>query len=227
MAQITIPMEYQLGFSELLELEEDQARELVSALKEIRATRNRGGLRRSVASRVDNIERPELDEIMDVLISLSGLRNSLETSALEFVSIVSEAMDESDLEGLDFPDEKSRESFESLLAEVLEIENFEISAKAISLVYEQDHIVHGGFRVLTDLRPIFRSDPRDTSTLAAMITQTLKFQYHEGDDVKELFAALNARQVDELIDSLERAKAKAESLEQSLEETPIRYVHPD
>lgn len=227
MAQITIPIEYQPGFSELLELEEDQARELVSALKEIRATRNRRGLRRSVTSEVDSIERPKLDEIMDMLISLFGLRESLDVSTSEFVSIILEAMEESELEGIGFPEAKSRESFETLLAEILEIESLEISAKAVSLVYEQDHIIHGGFRVLTDLRPIFGSDPADTSTLAAMVTYTLKFEYHEGSEVKELFAALNARQVDELLQSLERAKAKAESLEHALEGTPIHYVDAD
>lgn len=227
MAQITIPKELQLGFSELIELEKEQAQELIAALGEIHATRNRPGLRRSVASRVERIERQELEEIVNALISLSGLRNSLESSLSDFVSIVSEAVKESTLEGLEFSGEGRRKAFESLLAEILSIENFEISAKAISLVYEQDHVVHGDFRVLTDLRPIFGSDPHDTSTLAAMVTQTLRFQYHEGDEVKELFAALNANQVDELIEVLERAKAKAESLEQSLENTPIRYVHPD
>lgn len=224
MAQITIPVEYQPGFSELLALEKDQAHELVSALKEIRATRNRRGLRRSVKSKVENIEHAELDEIIDMLISLFGLRESLDVDTPEFVSIISEAIQDSDLAGIGFLDEESRESFETLLAEILEVESFEISAKAISLVYEQDHIVHGGFRILTDLRPIFGSDPADTSTLAAMITYTLKFEYHEGSEVKELFAALNARQVDELLQSLERAKAKAENLEQALEGTPIRYV---
>lgn len=225
MVKITIPEEYQLGFFELLRLDEGQARGLLSALKEVRPTRNRMGLRESVASKVGaTIDRPDLTEILDTLVSLFGLQDSLDLATPEFVNTVSEAMERSELESLAFASEENRESFEALLAEILEVDNLAITAKAISLVYEQDHIVHGGFRVLTDLRPVFGSDPADASTLAAMVTYTLNFEYHEGSEIKELFASLNARQVDELIRSLERAKVKAESLERALEGTPIRYV---
>lgn len=224
MVKITIPEEYRVGFFELLRLNEDQARELVAALKEARPTRNRGALREGVVSKVETIDRPDLTEILDTLVSLFGLQDSLDLATPEFVNTVSEAMERSELEGLAFAGEENRESFEALLAEILEVDNLAVTAKAISLVYEQDHIVHGGFRVMTDLRPVFGSDPADASTLAAMVTYTLNFEYHEGSEIKELFASLNARQVDELIRSLERAKVKAESLERALEGTPIRYV---
>lgn len=215
MVEFSIPVEYRFGFAGLRGLGKSQIGELLSALKEAQPTRRRAALYSRVASKVESIERSELDEIMDMLLSLFGLRDELGTSVPELVSAIADAMDESGLEGLPFSDRESRGSFETLLAQILEMEPLGLAAKAISLVYEQDHIVHGTPRVLTDVRPIFGSDPKETSVRGAMVTYTLKLEYHEGaSEPKELFAALNARQVDQLIAALERAKSKAESLKE-------------
>ncbi len=225
MAELVIPPEYEGGFVEIRGLDEGQAKELVSALNEVRPTRRRVALYSRVASKVGNIERPVLEEIMDTLLSLFGLRDELGTPTPEFVGTIADAMDESGFEGLPFPDRESRDSFETLLTQILEIETFGVAAKAIGLVYEQDHIVHGTPRVLTDIRPIFNSDPKETSVRGAMVTYTLKFEYHEGTETMEMFAALNARQVDQLIAALERAKSKAASLKEWVEGSDdIHYI---
>lgn len=227
MVALTIPPQYLRGYAVLRGLEEDQTEELVSALKEVQPTRNRVGLHSRVASKAKSIGRSELDKAMDVLLSLFSLRDDLDMSTLELVGAISEAVDQSELEGLPFSSQESRESFEAMLIQILEIESLGVAAKAISLVYEQDHIVHAIPRVLTDLRPIFSSDPAETYMQGAMVTQTLKLEYHEGDEVTELFVALNAQQVDRLIDVLERAKSKAESLKQFVQQSPDIYYAED
>lgn len=227
MQQLSIPEEYRPGFAELRGLSEDQARELVSALEEIQPVRRRASLYARVASEAKNIERPELDEILDMLISLFDLRDDMSISTPEFVRTISNVMDGSGVEDLAFTEEGSRDFFEATLTQLLEIESFEVAAKALSLVYEQDHLVHGNFRVLTDMRPIFSSQPTGPSARGAMVTYTLKFEYHDGSEIRELFVALNARQVDQLAEATERAKMKAEELKRFLQGSDIHYVESE
>jgi hypothetical protein len=60
-----------------------------------------------------------------------------------------------------------------------------------------------------------------------MVTYTLKLDYHERQRVAELFLALNAAQVDELIEALERAKSKAEALKELVEGTDVEYIEAE
>ena len=227
MARITIPNEYQFGFTVLRELEENQVEELVAALESERPTRLRSGFYSRVKSNVQSVEGPELDALLDALLSLFTLRDDLGLSTEELVGTVADAMEASEFDELAFPDAESRESFEAILTEFFEIDSFEVTAKAIGLVYEQDHIVHGNPRILTDVRPIFSSDPSEVSVRGAMVTHTLKVEYHEGNRVEELSLALNARQLDRLIEVFERARTKTEILEQSLRGSDFGYVESD
>lgn len=222
--QLSIPEEFRPGFAELRGLEEDQVVELVSVLNEVEPVRRRASLYTKVASETETIERPELDEILDTLISLSALRDDMSMSTSEFVRTISDVMDESGFEDLSFTEEDDRNFFEATLTQLLEIEPFEVASKALSLVYEQDHIVHGNFRVLTDMRPIFSSQFEEPSVRGAMVTYTLKFEYHDGSETRELFVALNSQQIDQLAEAVDRAKVKAEELKQFLDKSSIYYV---
>lgn len=228
MAELTIPREYRQGFAELLRLaKKDHAQELLSALHEVRPVRSRTALRAELGSRVEGIEPSALPEVVDTLISLFTVRDSLNVPAPEVAATMADAVNRSGFDDLALPDKESRESFEAVLVRVLGIEPLEVAAKAINLVYEQDHLVHGTPRVLTDVRPIFDSDGIDPSMRGAMVTYTVKFEYHEGRDVKEMFAALNAEQVDGLIQALERAKSKAGTLERWVRDSDISYLEDE
>lgn len=225
MVELTIPREYRRGFAELLGLvREGRAQELVAALEEVQPVRSRAALRLDLASKLDSIGPSELSEIVDTLISLFAVRDNLGLTTPELVEAISGVMDQSESDDLAFPNSEIRESFDAVLTEILEIDPLEVAAKAISLVYEQDHIVHGNPRLLTDVRPIFNSDAANLSIRAAMVTYTLKLEYHEGRQLKELFVALDAEQVDGLLESLERAKAKAKNLERWVKDSDIRYL---
>ncbi len=226
-AAIRIPEEYRLGFAKLRVLGESQAHELVSALERVQPVRRRASLYARVASEAKGIGRTELDDILDALISLFGLRDDMSVTTAEFVRTVADAMEESGAEDLAFDEDGGRDFFEATLTKLLETEPLEVAAKALRLVYEQDHIVHGDFRVLTDMRPVFSSGHAGPSMRGAMVTYTLKFEYHDGSELRELFASLNARQVDQLAEVLERAKLKATEIEQFLQDSPVRYVEPE
>lgn len=225
MAQLSIPREYRRGFAALLKLKEDQVQELASVLEEGQTLRSRGELQLEMATKVESIERNDLEEVMDTLISLFPLRDNMSASTPVFVDIIADAMSESQDENLAFSDEVSRESFEAKLIRFLKIDYLEVAAKAISLGYEQDHILHGNARVLTDIRPIFTSEPEEPSMRGAMVTYTLKIEYHAGSRIEETFVNMSTPQIDQLIESLERARSKAKNLKAMLQDVEnVRYV---
>jgi len=226
-AGIRIPEEYRPGFAALRVLGKNQARELLSALAGVQPARRLDSFYAKVASEVKGIEWTELYDILNVLISLFGLRDDMNVTTPEFVRTIASAMERSGAEDLAFADDGERASFEATLTGLLETEPLEVAAKALSLVYEQDHIVHGDFRVLTDMRPVFSSRPEGPSMQGAMVTHTLRFEYHDGSELRELFVALNARQVDQLAEVLDRAKLKAGEIRRFLEDSPISYVESE
>lgn len=227
MVQLSIPREYWRGFAELRELKEGQIQELVSALAQEEPVSGRTSLHMRMASEVENIGNSELSAITDALISLVGLRDTLRIDIPEFVGTIADAMNQSGDENLALPDEESRESFEAKLAQLLEIDSLEVTAKAIGLSREQAHTIHGNPRVLTDVRPIFSSEPAEISLWGAMVIHALKLEYHEGRQLEELYIALSTREIDDLIEVLERAKSKAEILKQWIQDSPVPYMEAE
>jgi hypothetical protein len=128
MAQLSIPDQYRHGFAELLKLNDDQVRELISAFKEVQPVRSLRSLYASVMSNVESIEHSELDEIVDTIVSLFALRDNLGEPTPEFVGIITRILDHSEFDNLAFSDDKSRESFEAVLTEILEIDSLEKAA---------------------------------------------------------------------------------------------------
>jgi hypothetical protein len=223
MVELRIPKEYQRGFAEIRWLGEGQVQGLISALEDEPATVNRAALHSRIAAKVDTIARGGLDKMIDTLVSLYTLRDGIDLDTPGFADAVCDAMDESGSEDLEFANEDEREAFKVRLIRLLGIDLLDTSAKANGLLYDHEHTVHAPPRVLTDVRPIFGTDPADDPK-GAVITHTLKITYHEGGRVREFFVALDPDQVDELIGVLERANLKAESLKRTLAGTDVSYI---
>jgi len=227
-AEIRIPEEYERGFFEIRELEEGQVLDLLAALESEPPTVNRAELQSRVASKVsDAISHGELDRIMEILVSLYGLRDSMavrETS--DFVDIVCDAMDTSDADELWFANREERDFFKDRLVRLLSVESLDVAARANDLMYEHEHTVHGPMRMVTDIRPIFGPDP-EGDPKGAIIVHTLKISYHEGRQVKEFFISLDPEQVNDLMGVLRRANLKAESLKRIWAGTNVPYIEAD
>jgi hypothetical protein len=102
------------------------------------------------------------------------------------------------------------ERFSHRVARLLESESLAIRAKALQLLFEsRRHIV--GSRVLTDARPIFGEDATQ-APLAAIITHTLRLQFHESEGSRELFFSFDTQDIASLIEALNRALEKDDSI---------------
>ena len=111
MAEFVIPPEYEGGFVGMRSLDEGQVGELVAALEDEPPTLNRAKLRSRVASKTDTIARSALEQIVETLVSLYALRDSMGLETAAFAGMICDAMDESGVEELRFEDDEEREIF--------------------------------------------------------------------------------------------------------------------
>lgn len=222
MAELTFPEEYRDGFVAIRALEEDQVRELVTALEDEPATFNRAELQRRLEAKT-SVPSGDLASILDALISLYALRDSVDEELPVFVEVIGGMIDGSHIEELEFANEEERQHFEANLLQLLGIDSLDIAARASDILYERERTIHGKPRIFTDIRPIFEVGP-EPSPRGAAIVHTLKISYHEDRRVRELFVALDTENVNELIDVLERANSKAEALKRSLGGTDLQYI---
>ena len=223
MVEFAIPEQYERGFVEILRLDENQAHGLVSALEDAPPTRNLTDLQRVTEEKMDQALPSDLNEIMETLSSLYGLRDNTGLDLPEFTEVISEMVEESHAEGLEFTNEKDRERFKATMAQLLGVDSLAIAARASDILYERERTIHGTPRIFTDIRPIFganaEADPR-----GAIIVHTLKVRYHDGRQVQELFLGLDTENVNEFIGVLERANSKAEALKRFLGDKGVMYI---
>ena len=137
---------------------------------------------------------------------------------------VCQALDRSDEEELRLLGEE-REHFKSRLIELLDVDSVRVGAKGIEMLFENQRSFLSA-RIVTEVRPIFGSDPEEAPA-GALIVHMLKIIYREEGQDKELFVALDTTDVGVLRDALDRADAKAESLKGFLEAARTTYINPE
>lgn len=226
MAEFGIPEQYERGFIEIRQLDEDQVHEIISVLEDAPPMRDRADLQKILQERANVALSNNLDEVMETLISLYALRDSTELAIEDFVQIVDEMVEESEIEEIKFNSDQERDEFNSKLTQLLSVDPLEISTRAADILYEREATIHGTPRIFTDIRPVFGSNLEE-GPKGAVLVHTFKIRYHEGREIKELFLGLDTDHVKELIDVLERASSKAEVLKRFLDDKNLPYVDPE
>lgn len=219
--ELRIPERYHTGFVTLAGLSREAFRDLFSVLSQERPAVNYLELSSRVGEKIGAIPPDDVGSIIEALDALYGIRANLALPIPEFVEVVLRAMDESGVEELRLSGE-DRERLRERLAQLLDLDSLDATAKATDVLLEHEHTIHDA-RVMTDIRPVFGLDT-DAPPTGAMVVHALKLSYHEADDLKELFVALDTRDLDRLIETLERAKSKARSLERVIEAAKVPYI---
>jgi hypothetical protein len=131
-------------------------------------------------------------------------------------------MQDSDSEKLKLPDEDS-EQFEQRLVMLLSSGPLDIAGKASNLRLEYERFLQEA-RIITDIRPIFGADLSEPPS-GALVAHTLKLTYwDEKNESRDLYIALDAVDIRNLSDLLERAKTKANSLQAMLGAVAVPFV---
>lgn len=221
---IKIPPKYREALIGIASLSSAAIKELESVLSNSGPTLTSREESFSLASQLKVMSADEGMTIIEALLPLYMLKGSSTKSTGEFVEdIISSLKVGSGTEKK--LTQKQTTPLTGRLTKLLGLEAIDLSAKAMSVLLEQQHSFISS-RVLTDIRPIFDRDaskPLD----GAVLVHNLKIEYMESGEEKEFFVALDKRDIQLLIDVLTRAQQKESSIKQFLAQSNLNCIEPN
>ena len=214
MAKLNIPQRSREGLSKLLSLDEGLFDHLVPTL-ERQAPTVQIIINPSAVITVPGIDKGDLEKILRAVSALYMVYSSADVPLETFVTDVSEAV-----EGFDAAvrSEKSKDR----LRRILSVDSLASSSKALTLLTDQERTLHG-VKILTDVRHAFQADPQK-EPYGAVIVNVLKLTYHENDQHKDFYVALDGDDLASLRTALDRAEAKIKTLRREFETAGIVYL---
>ena len=168
--------------------------------------------------------RDAVSAIAETLISMQTARLRLGVTATEFITAV---FSSDNIQDLKLPVEKHG-LCRDRLRQIMAIDSILITAKAASVLTAHESPFESA-RIFTDVRPIFgEQDPVSESVRprAAVLVHMLQFRLAGEESRRELYVALDNRDLQTLIDTLNRAKAKAEELSEFVTCGGLSYLEP-
>jgi hypothetical protein len=217
MASLRIPEEHKQGLARLLNLGAEDWQKVLKVLATVPITNTLASTLAEELAHIDSIPPSDLEDVPETLISLYIVLAHSKQEPSEVIEDIQQA-----LEGkaeLRFPNEVGHR-----LSQLLDFESLVVSTKAEGLMYEYENIFSTA-RVVTDIRPVFGFDVEELPK-AAVIIHTLSLHYYHEGNHREIRLALDEIDIDDIIEALERASKKAESLKSVLETAQLTYVEP-
>jgi DNA repair exonuclease SbcCD ATPase subunit len=219
--EFSIPERFRPGLVKLVTAEDDVVDKLLDSLENSPPTLHSEDMA-SFAAKKHNIEAQYALEVLRAVLSLYSLQEKGYVSTEQLVQQVSRALHEGSDEALELSNDDIAR-FQRRLSSFLEIRgSLEISSKASDLLVEYENIFSNA-RVVTDIRPIFKPDIED-GLGGALIVHSLRIAYKTTMGTHEFYVALEPDDVEQLLEDLDRALQKQESLKSLLKKVELPYL---
>ncbi len=219
-----IPKDERPALALLAELKHEQASELSGALSD--ASDELGGdeLVQHVIDGTPSVEADDVKRILRAVRQVASAKEVLEVQPDVFLNDIAEGMGRIEEDKLRL-DETKQERLRERLTALTESPAMEIHAKARSLQQDREN-TYCRARIISDLRPIFGSDVRQ-SPKAVLVAHMLRITYHHGSrgTLKDLFLTLRTEDLDQLSELIERARSKADSLHAFTAAADLREIN--
>jgi hypothetical protein len=220
MSKVRIPESGRIAFRNLVVLSPEQFEQLVSAIREARPAAAPEFFWKHVAERIPSVSSEIVESIIDELFSLNS---ASETSGLpvdQFNKIILEAAVE-DAKESGVPVE-SQTILQSRLTQLLDLKtSLALTSKALDVLTDAERVFYSA-KILTDVRPVF--DKAGARIEAAVIVHNLRIHFGQDDEHRDFVVALDTGDVAKLRNVLNRADAKAKSLQTMLEAAKVPYL---
>ena len=214
MPRLNIPQRSREGLSKLLSVDAELFERLVVTL-ERQAPSINIIINPSAVVTISGIDKGDLEKILRAVSALYMVYSSADVPLDTFITDVSEA-----IEGFDSEVQSAQST--DRLRRILGVNPLASSSKALTLLTDQERILHG-VKILTDVRHVFQPDP-EKDPYGAVIVNVLKLTYHEGDQHKDFYIALDGDDLASLRTALDRAEAKIKTLRGKLAASGIAYL---
>jgi hypothetical protein len=209
-----IPERYRPGIMAIRALSPEAADELVTALANAPMGPNTASIMQA-AGVARSIQRAKLSMIIEALVSLGVV---LYESNLDLGTLAHDVVNAmSEMAGGDHAIQQDEALvLERRFQRLLDCRSLMNASKAIGLRTDFPNTFCDA-KILTDVRPVFGDDPKQPPS-GAIITHTLKIEYHHGGGrPQEFYVGLDAEDVDTLARAVQRARDKSSSLRDLLQ----------
>jgi hypothetical protein len=188
---------------------------LIAALKSAPAISNPHEMAKHIADQVPSFPRDRLVPVLEMLYTLYHVRDLSGVGDATFLNdLMDGATKEFEVNGSsDLP------KLKSILEKLLSIGTLSIVSKASRLQRDGERL-YCSAKVLSDIRPVFRSDP-SLAPVGAVITHTLKVGYHEGRGHLETQIVMDSDDLAMLAAVVQRAQAKDKTLRSLLKRSKL------
>ena len=214
--EFRIPEMAETPLAEFAKLPKQQVSKLIEAIRASKPALGIDQFAINVASKSD-LELQQVGRILSMFAGMYLARIEAGKSLEEFASDLSEALKRrgnKDAVSVDWS--VFAESVQAILASE---DSLGVTAKALDLLTDYEHGLHS-CRIITDIRHVFASDPT-ARPKAAVVVHMLNLVYHEIDDMKEIYIALDASDLARLKSAIERAQAKESNLRQMMKDSGV------
>jgi len=223
MATLAIPESILTGLIKIATLSEESMQELLSAVNSLPLKIIQQKVFDNSALNLSVISPEESKAIMDMLVALHTSRVRSRVPISTYVEDITESIIEENRAELEWKNNgETLNRFKIRLISLLEVSSLQVIAKAHDVLLENSRIFANA-RIVSDIRPVFGEKVEELPS-AAVIVHMLNLVYYKDGDRQEFVVALDTKDIQQLIDVLERAKTKTEQLQSVIASTNMTYI---
>lgn len=223
-----LPEKLQQNLVQLATAEDDAVDELYSHLATSTPAFFNDSFIEGFFGQLKHWKRPALDAVMTSLVGLCLSRASQGMSPEDFAGDVLLSLRRSAARSTDktrkvIPEDRE-EVLRARILRFVTLESFVISARAFDVLTSHQRVMYTS-RIFSDVRSIF-GDDISKGPAAAVIIHKLKMEYRENGERKEMYFALDSKDLKTLADVVKRAEAKDSALRTTLKSMGTVCLEP-
>lgn len=210
MAKLDVPGPVRMGLLRIASLTDEQFQGLASSLDNLPLKIMQRGVFDYEALKSTVISSDDLSYIRQALFPLYLAQGRIDVPINTYADDIAQSLqvepqtNEQPISG------ETTNRLKERLRHLLSLERPRLISKARDVLTGQTPAYSDG-RIFTDIRPVFTEDIEAFPQFAVLV-HVLKIDYYKDGDEREFVVALDAKDIQKLIDLLERAKKKSETV---------------
>lgn len=223
MATITIPKSQQRAVQRLLSLSPEKMGQFIECIKTASPASSFRVLERRLQQKIDT-PITGLNPILQMVATLGGIAEDEGMSNEEIAGELIGAAQKDKIDDIN-PSDNDWGRLKRDLAMLFAVSApIALTRKAAMLTSEHEHVYcPDNSRIISDIRSIFPSG-EIADPVGAVIVHLLKLAYHQDDDTKAFYVALDSEDVRMLRDLLDRAISKEDRIKKTMKTSGIQFV---
>lgn len=227
MAALRIPDRFRSALARVADMSETQLSQVESALRSVPRSTYSQKVSQHLASQISFLPPKEARSLADALMALYIAKCDSNKPASEVSedvrSFLMASRDGQSSTELETANADGMKLLVDRLSRLLSIESFDLNAKATALMGEYERLFQSA-RIMSDVRHVFGHGDPPTKIIGSVLVHSLKVEYFENGQEKELYFALDSTDVRTLIETLTRVITKESLIKSQVSASDIPMI---